>query len=1178
MKSFISKIGKQKIIVLMAVALLLIATIAFTVVLIQKNLNKETFTVKFDFNYNVSIDTVEQKILKGDFAVEPEIPSRDGYVFYGWLMYPDVEAWSQNPADLSTFSINEDITFYAIWYSDEFDEDGDGLSHANELLNKTDAFKYDTDSDGISDGDEVNNYNTNPCESDSDGDGIADGTEVALKLNPLNSHSDGVTHDTERKLEAVYEDFEDLFELKITSKVNMLSTVSVQTFDNDVISDPTGLISPVFDVQYDKQHSFDSAELIFNYSDADLSEINEDDLTFLYINEKTGKYEVISSVVDKEKKIIVAKPTHFSAYVVGDKKSIAESVSFNISKISVTYDNETYYANRKSNTGFDVKKHGFAFSNFASNVIEGNCAGFTFVSYLNFMSKLPIERNGYIWKLKYVSGYDLTTDSRYSMNNLYNKDEIGLFSADTSKNVDAYPFPDKLKKLSSTLDCIKYWSGKQAERDFQKYTDTVNSNIEFYELYNRLKFGEPVPLALAGLDNEDKKAFHYVLAYDIFSYYYDGTDYYFIPIYDSNYPGALRYILAQKCIGESISYYVEYITKSVSYYTIRIAEIPNIIENEDQLIKHNNSDNINITTIETTVITETTLTPETTIIPEIIQNPETTEIPETLPPMEQLFTVTGKVVKFDGKTPHVGATVNISNDLFEAKGVVDNNGYFSVEVPNGDYRFSITAQESADNKYTFISGWGDNFCHIADSGVDLGTFKISTVLRGMVTEGTPGLENYGKPLEGVKVSVLTSNEQKIIGESFASNYYDSSGNKSNYGITFNSPGTYDLIFSKEGYQDFVIENYVVDIYSSKIPEVFLINTDSETTEHVHTYTSTDNTASCTEEVKIIHTCPCGDSYTEILPMIEHNFVNNVCSMCGYVLVSSNNGLEIKVYKTYCEIIGIGICKDKNIVLPDTYQGLPVTMLSDEVFYNCDFIESVYIPASIIEITGSRFTNSPFRNCPNLERIEVDPENTVFHSSGNCLIITERKLLIAGCKNSILPNDGSVKTLGFTAFMGCNIERVIIPDSVTVVGMSAFYKCNNLKYLYLTANSMNTLDAPIFLNRFSSCPIKEVVIADDFTDLEKLDFNTLKSLTVITLGKGISVIKSNDFSRVSELTTLNLNNTIERIEENAFVSCSNLTAINFNGTLEQWEAINKNNGWDSGIGNYTVYCLDGKIKK
>lgn len=593
-------------------------------------------------------------------------------------------------------------------------------------------------------------------------------------------------------------------------------------------------------------------------------------------------------------------------------------------------------------------------------------------------------------------------------------------------------------------------------------------------------------------------------------------------------------------------------------------------------------DDVEDPTQENTIISETTFTPEITVIPETTITPETTEIPETLPPMEQLFTVTGKVVKFDGKTPHVGAIVNISNDSFEAKGVVDNNGFFSVEIPNGDYRFSITASESAGNKYTFTSGWGDNFCHVADSGVNFGAFKISTVLRGIVTEGTPGSENYGESLEGVKVSVLTSNEQKKIGESYASNYYDSSGKKSNYAITFYSPGTYDLIFSKEGYQDFVLENYVVDINSDKIHEVSLIKTDSvivpETTEHIHHYSITKHSATCIAEGVIISLCYCGDIKEEILPIVDHNLVNNICSMCGYEFDMSNNGLEIKVYNSYCEIIGIGSCKNKDVILPDTFQGLPVTKLSDGVFMDCDFLESVYIPASIIEITGSRFTNSPFRNCPNLKSIEVDPNNTIFHSSGNCLIITERKLLIAGCKNSILPNDGSVKTIGYTAFMGSSIERVIIPDSVTVVGMSAFYKCNNLKYLYLTANSMNTLDAPIFLNRFPSCPIKEVVIADDFTDLEKLDFNTLKSLTVITLGKGISVIKSNDFYRVSELTTLNLNNTIERIEENAFVSCSNLTAINFNGTLEQWEAINKNNGWDSGIGNYTVYCLDGKIKK
>lgn len=559
-----------------------------------------------------------------------------------------------------------------------------------------------------------------------------------------------------------------------------------------------------------------------------------------------------------------------------------------------------------------------------------------------------------------------------------------------------------------------------------------------------------------------------------------------------------------------------------------------------------------------------------------------------------MFAVTGKVVKFDGVTPYVDATVNIYNDSFATTVSVDASGKFSAFVPNGDYNVAINAPEEIDSRFAVTHGYWDS-CHVTDKEINLGTFRISKFLRGMVSEGTPDSEKYGKPLEGVKITVIDSNGNDVSGFVVPSAEYDNSGNNTNYSLSFKSPGSYDLIFTKEGYQDFVLKNYLIGNDTVRINDVSLIRSGivvipettnpeeteptPETTEHIHDYAETERVAStCTKEGIIKSVCACGETTVSSIPVTDHTFENKICSACGFSISKASEGLEITKYTSYCEIVGIGKCKDEYIVLPDTYQGLPVTMLSDEAFKDCEFIKGIYIPASIIEITGSRFTNSPFRNCPNLKSIEVDPNNTIFHSSGNCLIITERKLLIAGCKNSILPNDGSVKTIGYTAFMGSSIERVIIPDSVTVVGMSAFYKCNNLKYLYLTANSMNTLDAPIFLNRFSSCPIKEVVIADDFTDLEKLDFNTLKSLTVITLGKGISVIKSNDFYRVSELTTLNLNNTIEKIEENAFVSCSNLTAINFNGTLEQWEAINKNNGWDSGIGNYTVYCLDGKIKK
>ena len=43
----------------------------------------------------------------------------------------------------------------------------------------------DTDGDTLSDGDEVNKYHTSPIKSDTDGDGVLDGVEVSLGTDPL---------------------------------------------------------------------------------------------------------------------------------------------------------------------------------------------------------------------------------------------------------------------------------------------------------------------------------------------------------------------------------------------------------------------------------------------------------------------------------------------------------------------------------------------------------------------------------------------------------------------------------------------------------------------------------------------------------------------------------------------------------------------------------------------------------------------------------------------------------------------------------------------------------------------------------------------------------------------------------------------------------------------------------
>lgn len=80
------------------------------------------------------------------------------------------------------------------------DDDNDGLNNYQEEQLGTDPNNADSDGDGLSDGDEVNVYNTEPMDSDSDDDGLSDGQEINeynTDPNTIDSDGDGITDGAE---------------------------------------------------------------------------------------------------------------------------------------------------------------------------------------------------------------------------------------------------------------------------------------------------------------------------------------------------------------------------------------------------------------------------------------------------------------------------------------------------------------------------------------------------------------------------------------------------------------------------------------------------------------------------------------------------------------------------------------------------------------------------------------------------------------------------------------------------------------------------------------------------------------------------------------------------------------------------------------------------------------------
>ena len=165
--------------------------------------------------------------------------------------------------------------------------------------------------------------------------------------------------------------------------------------------------------------------------------------------------------------------------------------------------------------------------------------------------------------------------------------------------------------------------------------------------------------------------------------------------------------------------------------------------------------------------------------------------------------------------------------------------------------------------------------------------------------------------------------------------------------------------------------------------------------------------------------------------------------------------------------------------PEEELQLPVglTVVQNYAFQYCGDIKSIHVPATLTTI-GTGALSGVF----GLEKYYVDAANPVYKADGNAIIETATNTLIAGNKNTMMPN--YVTEIAAYAFHGIDTDTMVISNQVKKIGDNAFYNA------YIT-----NIDIPASV-----------------TQIGRYAFGNCYKLVDVTIGSGVTYIATEAFYR------------------------------------------------------------------